>query len=70
MSGVRNGNKKESKQNSSPEMLCKREALELLLNSRNMNGSRLAIRTLKKKKLIMICQEMMDTIGKALFLSN
>lgn len=70
MCEVRNGNKKETKQKSSPEM-CKREALEFLLNSRNMNGSRLAIRALKKKtNLIMICQEMMDTIDKALFLSN
>lgn len=48
MCEVRNGNKKETKQKSSPEM-CKREALEFLLNSRNMNGSRLAIRALKKK---------------------
>lgn len=52
MCEVRNGNKKETKQKSSPEM-CKREALEFLLNSRNMNGSRLAIRALKKKQTLL-----------------
>lgn len=50
-------------------MLCKGEALGLLLSSGNMSCLRLAVRA-SQKMLLRACQEMMELIDKALFLSN
>lgn len=71
MPGCRMKIKKNQNKTVPQRMLCKGEPLGLLL--RNMNCSRLTIRAFKKKKkkkTSMTCQEMMDTIDKALFLSK
>lgn len=71
MSGCGMEEKKNQNKTVPQRMLCKGESLGLLL--RNMNCSRLTIRAFgkkKKKMLLMTCQEMMDTIDKALFLSK
>lgn len=63
------GIKKNQNKTTPTRMLCKGEALGLLLSSRNMSCLRLAVRAFQKM-LLMACQEMMELIDKALFLSN